>query len=57
MESGDALEQAVQGGGWVTIPEGVQKLCRCGSKEQGLVGNIGGGWIIGLHDLRGLFQP
>ena len=57
MESGDALEQAVQGGGWVTIPGGVQKLCRCGSKEQGLVGNIGGGWMIGLHDLRGLFQP
>ena len=29
--NGEALEQAAQGGGGVTIPGGVQKMCRCGS--------------------------
>jgi len=29
--SGDALEQAAQCGGGVTIPRGVQEMWRCGS--------------------------
>ena len=51
------LEQAAQGGGGVIIPGGVQGSCRCGAKEPGLVGSIGGRWAAGLDDLRGLFQP
>lgn len=31
----DFLEQAAQGGGEVTIPVGVQELCRCGTEERG----------------------
>jgi len=33
-----ALERAAQGGGGVTIPGSVQEMCRCSTKEQGLVG-------------------
>ena len=51
------LEQAAQGGGGVTVPGGVQETCRCGTKEHGLVGSIGGRSVVGLDDLRGLFQP
>jgi len=32
------LEQAAQGGGGVTIPGDVLEMCRCGTKENGLVG-------------------
>ena len=35
----------------------VQEMCRCGTKERGLVGSVGGGWMVGLDDLGGLFQP
>jgi len=28
-KSGEALEQAAQGGGGVSIPEGAQEMCRC----------------------------
>jgi len=48
-ESGQALEQAAQGGGGVTIPGGV-----CGTSGHGLVGVL---VTAGLGDLRGLFQP
>ena len=41
-KSGEALEQATQGRGGVTVPEGVQEMCRYGSYGHGLVGNIGG---------------
>jgi len=29
---------------------------RCGIQGHGLAGNIGGRWMVGLDDLRGLFQ-
>jgi len=45
---------AAQGGGGVTVPGGVQETCRCGTW---LVGSIGGRWMVGLHNLRDLFQP
>jgi len=41
----------------ITAPGGVQELCRCGTDRHDLVGMIGGGWMIGLDDLRSLFQP
>jgi len=44
--SGQALEQADQGGGGVTIPGGVQKTCRCGTSGYGLVDMVVlGGWL------------
>ena len=45
QKSGQVLEWAAQGGGGVTNPGGVQGMCRCGTKERGLVGNIGGRWF------------
>jgi len=51
------MEWAVQGGGGVTIPGGVQEMFRCCTEEYGLVENIGGMWTVGLDDLRGLLQP
>ena len=52
-----ALEQAAQGGGGVTVPGGVQTTCRCGTSGYGLVGTmvLGGWWDS--NDLTGLFQP
>ena len=45
-ESGQALEQAAQGSGGVTIPGGVQKACRCGTSGYGLVSMVVlGGWL------------
>jgi len=29
--SGQALKQAAQGGGWVPIRGGISKICRCGT--------------------------
>ena len=51
------LEQAAQGGGGVSNPEGVQEMYRCGNEGHGLLENIGDRWTIGLDDLGGLFQP
>lgn len=34
-----------------------QETCRCGTKEQGLVGNAGVRRTVGLDNFRGLFQP
>ena len=48
---------AAQGGGGVTIPGGVQGMCKCSTEGRGLVSNIDGRWMVGLDDLRGLFQP
>ena len=42
-KSGEALAQAAQGGGGVTIPGGVQGKGGYGTVGQGLVGNMGGG--------------
>ena len=42
------MEWAVQGGGGVTIPGGVQETFRCCTEGHGLVENIGGrlNWMI-----------
>ena len=45
-----------QGGGGVTDPGGAQETFRCCSEGYGSVGNGAGRWMVGLHDLRGLFQ-
>ena len=34
-QCGEALAQAAQGGGGVTVPGGVQELWRCGTEERG----------------------
>jgi len=34
------LEQAAQEGGWVPIPGGVPKTCRCGTLGHGLAGMV-----------------
>jgi len=36
-ESSEAVAQAAQGGGGVTVPGGVQELCGCGTELHGLV--------------------
>jgi len=38
------------GSGGITIP--VQNPCRCSTNEHGLVGNIGGGRVVGLEDIE-----
>ena len=43
-------------GGEITVPGGVQELCGCGTLGNGSVHNTGGRWMVGLDDLRGLFQ-
>ena len=54
-KSDEVLELTAQGGGWVTIPGNIQETSRCGSKGQGVLGNVGGRWTVGLGDLEGLF--
>jgi len=45
-KSGEALEHSAQEGGIVTIPEGVQEMCRCGTEGCGLVGmEVMGQWL------------
>ena len=51
------LEWAAQGGGGVTDTGGIQETLRCCTEGHGLVGSIGDRWMVGLDDLRGLFQP
>jgi len=48
MKECQALEQAAQWDGWVTIPEGVQKTSRCGTSGRGLVGMVVLGWWLDL---------
>ena len=44
--SGQTLEQAAQGDGWVPIPGGVQKTCRCGTLGYALAFIVVlGGWL------------
>jgi len=56
-KNGQALERAAQGGDGVTMPGRAQETCRCGTEGCGLGGNVGSRWLVGLDDLRGLFQP
>ena len=51
------MEQAAQRGGGVTIPGGVQKTCRRGTSGHGLGGHGSVGLMVGLDDLKGLFEP
>ena len=46
------LEWAAQGGGGVTIPGPADVL-----RDMLQWGNNGGRWMVGLDDIRGLFQP
>jgi len=39
-QSGQALEQAAQGGGGFPIPGGVRKTCRCGTLGYCLAGMV-----------------
>ena len=54
---GQALEWAAQRGGGVTDPGGVQETFGCCVEGHGLVRTIGDGWMVGLGDPVGLFQP
>ena len=49
------MAQAAQGGDGVTISVGVQEPCGCGT--EGHSEHCGGGLMVGLCDLGGLFQP
>ena len=51
------LEWAAQGGGRVHVHGCVQETFRCCTEGHGLVGNIDDRWMVGLDDIRGLFQP
>ena len=55
-EGGQVLEWAVQGGGGVTDPGGIQETFRFYTEGHGLVGSTGDRWMVGLSDLGGLFQ-
>jgi len=46
------LEQAAQGSGGVTIPRGVQKVCRCGTSGHGLALMVVLGWLLDLMILE-----
>ena len=45
--TGEALEQAAQGGAGLTAaPGSVQEMCRCSSEGHGLVGMMVMGWWL-----------
>ena len=48
------MEQSAQGGGGVTVPRGVQEMCRRGTVTW-FSGHGVDGLMTGLDDLRGLF--
>jgi len=50
------LERVALRGCGVTITGGVQEIFGCCTEGHGLVGNIGGRWMVGLDDLGSLFQ-
>ena len=56
FQESQVMDQAAQGGGRVTVPEGVRETFRCCTKGHGLVGNIGDRWTVGLDDFRGHLQ-
>ena len=45
------------GGGGVADPGGVQGTFGCCVERHGLVRTVGEGWMVGLGDPVGLFQP
>ena len=48
---------AARRGGGVTNPGGVQRAFGCCVEGHSLVRTIGDGWMVGLDDPVGLFQP
>jgi len=56
-KGGQALEWAAQGGGGVTNPGGVQGVFGRCVEGHGLMRTIGDGWMVGLGEPVGLFQP
>ena len=40
INSGEVSEWAAEGGGGVTIPGSFQEVCKCGTKEHGLVSMV-----------------
>ena len=53
-KSGDALEQAAQVGGGVTVPGSAQEAWRCGAEgHEAISGHGGDGLAVGLGDLSG----
>jgi len=56
FKSSEAVAQATQGGGGVTIPGGVEEPCGCGTEGRGQWA-WGGRLMVELGDPRGLFQP
>ena len=56
-KGGQALEWAAQGGGGVTDPGGAQGMFGRHVEGHGLVRTGGDGWMVGLDDPVGLFQP
>ena len=56
QRSSEAVAQAAQGGGGVTVPGGVPEPCGCGTEGHGQWAWCGG-LLVGLGGLRGLFQP
>jgi len=52
LHYGRALEQAAQGSGGITIPGGVQKMCRSGSSGHGWAGMVVLGWRLDLMILE-----
>ena len=56
QKSDEALQQVSQEDGGVNIPRNVQEMCRRGTQGYDIKGIISGRWIVGLDNLRGLFQ-
>ena len=56
QKSNEAVAQAVQGGGGVTVPGGVPEPCGCGTEGHRQWARCDG-LLVGLGGLRGLFQP
>ena len=53
----DSGADTSQGGGGVTDPGGVQGTFGCCVEGHAIVRSIGDGWVVGLGDPVGLFQP
>jgi len=45
-KSGEALEQAAQGGDGVTVPGGIQEICRYGTEGHSLMSMVVMGWWL-----------
>lgn len=50
------MEQAAEEGGRVTICGGVQEIWKCGLEKYGFIWCGGDGLMVGLDEIRCLFQ-